>query len=493
MPAARSASRSSLWHRYLEQAARRARKRRARGSGRRRTSARGAIPPLCRRHERLVSRPALQRATRSQQFLDAHGYRGTRVEPAALAERVAALHRRRESRRPVPGPDGVRAARARRPLDHRRRALAEDAVGDEPEDQVPRVVPAVRAGGAARARRATGSSSTATARTCCSSPTFMPTRRLPPSAGRRHALGHRAAERAAVDDSGGHARRLLGAHPDGAARDEPALLRHHRAPSTAAPAARSSSTRRSTSAASRSSARPKTPTAASCAPNMDVLVLENFILVKDEQKPRRGRRELAQGVRARLKPRSSGDCLRALLRRADSRTMIVRSSTRTVFESRARRRISAIASSVWRSTPFTPSRTRMSRTSSSSRDTEYRPVERDQRSILADRHELNARQLLERLDRNHHDNRLCAVIGELRRTSRDSSDLGMTLEHRHNRLPQIGVDRAETRDDIFRQRDRHRPGWPSELWGPAAPPFHQMHWCAFYISPSGRAHLYLSR
>ena len=46
----------------------------------------------------------------------------------------------------------------------------------------------------------------------------------------------------------------------------------------------------------------------------------------------------------------------------------------------------------------------------------------------------------------------------------------MTLEHRHNRLPQIGVDRAETRDDIFRQRDRHGLGWPSELGGPAVPP-----------------------
>src|SRR5204862_300876 len=58
-----------------------------------------------------------------------------------------------EGGRVVPGADGVRAARARRPVDHRRRTLAPHAVDDEPENQVPRVVPAVRPVGAARARR----------------------------------------------------------------------------------------------------------------------------------------------------------------------------------------------------------------------------------------------------------------------------------------------------------------------------------------------------
>ena len=42
--------------------------------------------------------------------------------------------------------------RARLAIDHRRRTLAEDAVGHEPEDQVPRVVPALRAMRAARGR-----------------------------------------------------------------------------------------------------------------------------------------------------------------------------------------------------------------------------------------------------------------------------------------------------------------------------------------------------
>ena len=78
----------------------------------------------------------------------------TRVEPQRRGRRKwPRLLADGKGRRPAAGPDGVRAARARRAVDHRRRALAEDAVGDEPEDQVPRVVPAVRAGGAARARR----------------------------------------------------------------------------------------------------------------------------------------------------------------------------------------------------------------------------------------------------------------------------------------------------------------------------------------------------
>ncbi len=90
------------------------------------------------------------------------------------------------------------------------------------------VVPAVRAGRAAGARRTSGSSSTATAPTCCWSRTSGPTRRLPVTDDAEDALGHREAERAALDGAGGHARRLLGAHPDGAPRDQPALLRHHR-------------------------------------------------------------------------------------------------------------------------------------------------------------------------------------------------------------------------------------------------------------------------
>ena len=132
---------------------------------------RRATPTLRRRHERLVPRPALQRRRdRGVSRRPTATRRAASSRPRWPIE-IAALLADGESRRPGAGPDGIRAARARRPLDHRRRALAEDAVGDEPQDQVPRVVPAVRAGGAARARRTSGSSSTATARTCCWSPT----------------------------------------------------------------------------------------------------------------------------------------------------------------------------------------------------------------------------------------------------------------------------------------------------------------------------------
>src|SRR6266853_646857 len=100
--------------------------------------------------------------------LYADAMKGSFLGPASTDDEVAAgligkglrneRRDRRDARRrqgdwPCAGPDGVRPARARRPIDHRRRALAEDAVGDEPEDQVPRVVPAVCIGGSARARR----------------------------------------------------------------------------------------------------------------------------------------------------------------------------------------------------------------------------------------------------------------------------------------------------------------------------------------------------
>ena len=42
-----------------------------------------------------------------------------------------------------PGADGVRSQSARLPVDHRRRSKPCHAVGDEPEDQVPRVLPAL--------------------------------------------------------------------------------------------------------------------------------------------------------------------------------------------------------------------------------------------------------------------------------------------------------------------------------------------------------------
>ena len=60
------------------------------------------------------------------------------------------------------------------------------------------------------------------ARTCSWSPTCGTSCRRRDDRGRAGALGHREAERPALDHPGGHPRRLLGARPDGPARDEPA-------------------------------------------------------------------------------------------------------------------------------------------------------------------------------------------------------------------------------------------------------------------------------
>ena len=106
---------------------------------------------LCGRDERRLSRPALHRSG------DRGVHRAARVRGAASRrpQRCGRGGRgagRAEGDRIVPRAHGVRPARAWRALHHRRRAVAEDAVGDEPQDQVPRVIPALRAIGAARAR-----------------------------------------------------------------------------------------------------------------------------------------------------------------------------------------------------------------------------------------------------------------------------------------------------------------------------------------------------
>ena len=108
--------------------------------------------------------------------------------------------RRREGRRPAAGADGVRAARARRAQHPGRPALAEDAVGHEPEDQVPRVVPALRAVRPARGRLGV-------VRARRRLPLHAPDGRREEGAaarddrGRAGALGDREAERPALDAS----------------------------------------------------------------------------------------------------------------------------------------------------------------------------------------------------------------------------------------------------------------------------------------------------
>ncbi len=73
--------------------------------------------------------------------------RGERSGSAGRGRRSAGAG---QDRRLVPGPDGVRAAGARRAQHPRRSAVAGDAGDDEPEDQVPRELPALRADRAAR-------------------------------------------------------------------------------------------------------------------------------------------------------------------------------------------------------------------------------------------------------------------------------------------------------------------------------------------------------
>ncbi len=126
----------------------------------------------------------------------------------------------------VPGAHGVRPARARRALDHRRRALAEDAVDHEPQDQVPRVVPPVRA------ERAWRSGSRDYFELDRPSPYMLlvaPVRKDAAHAERRRrAASCRSASgstRSRSDVPGHHPRGLLGARPDRRRGGQPALLR----------------------------------------------------------------------------------------------------------------------------------------------------------------------------------------------------------------------------------------------------------------------------
>ena len=78
-------------------------------------------------------------------------------DEAELLDHVAGAAGRGQGRRLVPGPDGVRPAGAGGAQHPRRCPLAGDAGDDEPEDQVPRELPALRPVRAAGAGRASGS------------------------------------------------------------------------------------------------------------------------------------------------------------------------------------------------------------------------------------------------------------------------------------------------------------------------------------------------
>ena len=173
---------------------------------------------------------------------------------------------RPEGGRLVPGPHGVRAACARLALDPGRSARAGHAKAPQSQDQVPQVVPPVRAVGALRGRRRV-------VRARGGQPLHAAggrrRRQAPPrhDRGAEGAVRHRQAQRAALRDPGRHARRLLGARANRASRDQPALPQAACRSFARAPAVRCWSTPHSTCAASPSCARPRTPSAASWAPS----------------------------------------------------------------------------------------------------------------------------------------------------------------------------------------------------------------------------------
>ena len=103
--------------------------------------------------EHAYTGPELLGRRRSTAALAAAGLasRAARRRRALPGRRRA--DRRRRRRRLVPGPDGVRAARARQPLDRRRPAPRRHEGHPQRADQAPRAVPAVRAVDPRGARR----------------------------------------------------------------------------------------------------------------------------------------------------------------------------------------------------------------------------------------------------------------------------------------------------------------------------------------------------
>ncbi len=165
--------------------------------------------------------PAFAQAEIERRLADAGAVFDVLPEDAMIASTVAALAAEKAvgwfQGRMEFGPRALGA-----PLDPGRCALADHAAHLEPQGEVPRIVPAVRALGAARgggrlvrARRRQPVHAAGGRRRRSAPP--------PDEPGRAGAVRDRQAERAALGDPGGHPRRLLGAHPDRARRHQPAL------------------------------------------------------------------------------------------------------------------------------------------------------------------------------------------------------------------------------------------------------------------------------
>ena len=107
------------------------------------------------------------RRPKSKRGFAAAGARFAAMSEAELLERLRGRARTGAGGGLVPGAHGVRAARAGRAVDPGRCAVAAHAVDSEPEGQVPRIVPAVRAFGAAGARCRLVRARPRRAPTCC--------------------------------------------------------------------------------------------------------------------------------------------------------------------------------------------------------------------------------------------------------------------------------------------------------------------------------------
>ena len=224
-PAARGAVRADLGP---------ARRRRRRRGGRRGAATAGTRSPTSRacrrrrrrRHERRLPRARSSPTTRSGATCAPTATRRERIDDrGALGRADRRAGGRRQGGGPVHRPDGVRPARARPPLDHRRPPLAHDAVDDEPEDQVPRVVPPVRAGGAGRARRGV----LRHRRRVALHDARGPRQRAParPATAIRHADDLREwVNEVRSEHPRGHPRGLLGPAADRRPRAEPRVPRH---------------------------------------------------------------------------------------------------------------------------------------------------------------------------------------------------------------------------------------------------------------------------
>ena len=208
-----------------------------------------ASPPITAISARRASSTAISTAwrapisarniptTRSPQRLTAAGARFTRSTREQMIEQTAQALADEKAVGWMQGrmEFGPRSLGARSILGDR--AFALDAEDAEPQGQVSRVLPALRAGGAARGCRRVFRHQD---RQPLHADGGAGERGPPPrhDRGRGGAVRHRQAERAALGHSGGDPCRLLGAHPDRAQGDQPGLPRSSRVVQGARPAAR---------------------------------------------------------------------------------------------------------------------------------------------------------------------------------------------------------------------------------------------------------------